>query len=150
MNQAQWMQRVEELLEQIARNTATAGEPVTYGDLGLSSQQKRALNKIGIATMSDLRRADDQRLLSVEGIGEATVQQIREALAASPGKTPEAGPDAPPAPIGTLHLPSQQEAALLKDGYTTVADLQQATDEQLLAVDGVGKRTLEYIRGRTG
>lgn len=80
MNQAQWMQRVEELLEQIARNTAPDGEVVSFADLGLTDQQARTLQKAGFATIADLRNASDDALQRVSGIGEKTVAQIREAL----------------------------------------------------------------------
>lgn len=59
-------------------------------------------------------------------------------------------PQPPPAPIESLGLPSQQEAALVESGYTTVDQLAAASDDELAAVDGVGKRTIEFIRGRAG
>jgi DNA-directed RNA polymerase alpha subunit len=75
------MRRVEELLEEIARNTATESKPVSFADLGLADPQVRALQKGGFATMADLRNASDEDLLAVTGVGQKTVDQIREALA---------------------------------------------------------------------
>lgn len=37
---------------------------------------------------------------------------------------------------------------LLEAGYRTDKDVQQASDEELRAIDGIGKKTLEEIRER--
>lgn len=43
-------------------------------------------------------------------------------------------------------LPERVEDVLLKSGYRTIDALQSASDEELLALDGVGPATLRKIR----
>ena len=62
----------------------------------------------------------------------------------------QSDPEPQPILIQTLGLPSQQEDALIDAGYEFVHQLRDASDDELLAVDGVGKRTVDFIRGRTG
>lgn len=63
-------------------------------------------------------------------------------------EAPEQEPE--PVPIEALGLPSQPEAALIEAGYKTVDDLREASDKELAAIEGVGSRTIAYIRERVG
>lgn len=84
--------------------------------------------------MDDLKRHIDDRFDALEE---------KLAQSAKPVKQEQS-----PQSIESLGLPTQQEAALVTAGYTTVAALAAASDEELNAVEGVGKRTVEFIRGR--
>lgn len=75
---------------------------------------------------------------------------LEEKLAEPVEQTTQPTPQIEGQSILDLGLPSQQETALLQAGYRTVESLAAATDDELRAVDGVGKRTVEFIRGRTG
>lgn len=49
----------------------------------------------------------------------------------------------------TLELPAAAGKALAEAGYVTAADLRAASDDELLAVKGVGSKTVELIRNLT-
>lgn len=60
-------------------------------------------------------------------------------------------PDAPDAPAGDDghtwdFLTEAQFAALLEAGYKTAMDVEKASDEELLAVPGIGKTAVKRIR----
>lgn len=89
--------------------------------------------------MDDLKQHIDARFDEIERLLKENPSRFIE--------YPEA-PDTQPVPIESLGLPTQQEAALMTAGYTTVSALVAASDDELTAVEGVGKRTVEFIRGR--
>jgi len=87
----------------------------------------------------------DARLSEGDIFLQTVIGEIRVEISALPASTPvviEAQPE-------TLHIagvPSNTLAALVKAGYTTLAKVYNASDEDLLAVDGVGQAMLKRIR----
>ena len=68
----------------------------------------------------------------------------------TPG-APEADQPTPAVPAGTvgdLHLNARAVSALAKNGITTVAELAAKTDEELLAIDGIGRASVDEIKAR--
>lgn len=52
----------------------------------------------------------------------------------------------PPAEIAGSSLPGRVKNALIKAGYTKLSEVQKVSDEELLAIKGLGKKAVEEIR----
>lgn len=92
------------------------------------------LRDAGYETKDEIETTRDEDLLAIDGIGPETVASIREE---APYREPS---------VSELGLAKGTADALATAGYQTRADLQAATDYELLAVDTVGPATLTEIR----
>lgn len=68
--------------------------------------------------------------------------------AAEPDAAPGDGAADEALPIDVLNLSTRAWSSLRKDGVQTLGDLTRRTDQQLLAIDGVGPASLADIRGK--
>jgi len=59
-----------------------------------------------------------------------------------------AGADASEAALDELHLSARAVASLHKEDITTVGQLASKTDDELLAIDGIGKASVDEIRAK--
>ena len=55
-----------------------------------------------------------------------------------------------PGPLAGLELPEKATKALVKAGFDSPEKVQAASDEELLAVSGIGEATLAHLREARG
>jgi carbon monoxide dehydrogenase subunit G len=86
-------------------------------------------------------------MLAAEPAGEADITEEEEIpggnVVALPGSTPDEA-----LPIDVLNLSSRAWSSLRQDGIQTLGDLTRRTDQQLLAIDGVGPASLTDIKAK--
>lgn len=110
----------------------------------MNAIEKSELVRLACATkdldpvlVTGVRLTDTDVFLMTEIFGEVRVE--RSALPVLPVHAEQ--------PTFTLSgVPSNTLAALVEAGYTTLTTMFQASDEELLAVDGVGQAMLKRIR----
>lgn len=89
------------------------------------------------------------------GIVDQTPQRTAQQTVVSPAAQPSTTASAPASPApstpGSTTLPNgfPARAALIKSGFDTTEKVKAASDEQLIAVDGVGEANLVKIREAT-
>ena len=110
----------------------------------LKSEQIRAVEQLHADRTAERNRAEAARMAT-----EAQSNPIANALMAvlRPGSSPSLSP-ALPQRTATLADTVGQEYAdkLAQAGYGDLDAVAQASDEQLLAVEGIGPKTLEKLR----
>lgn len=105
---------------------------------------------------ADLARGNPEQEAAVaEGLRAqlAELQAQLERLQAGGRGTQASGSpaqDAPPSGLGLTSVSRATEAALAEAGFASREALQAASDEQLLAVDGIGEATLKKLREELG
>lgn len=79
-------------------------------------------------------------------ISEGTLEVVEKPGAAEPRHASLPPADGPSNGGGTPAVTQAQRAALASAGFETAEQIRAATDEQLLAVDGIGPGTLARLR----
>lgn len=127
---------------------------------GLNDHQRFLLADAGYTSPDDLRAASDDELLALPFIDARRLRAVRQSIAAMEVKWPpadeqavEADVEAPPA--GEVAPPTHQFTVALSDatvaalhalGKAPMTDLYRMSNEDLLAVEGIGPATLRAIR----
>lgn len=125
-----------------------------------------ALPRAGITTLEQVTEMTDEQLLRLDGVGQGTVDALRAAtVGAAAPPTPSVTPsveepptleDMDPGDLARLRhcyeladadlaLSGATIGALARAGYGLV-ELRRATDDELLAVPGVGRATVARLR----
>lgn len=143
--------------------------------LAVSEAIARRLVHAGYATVGELNRASDGELLAIRGFGALGLQKVREAITAvhaedeklnpdsggrmlgkqlssltapngtGPGRTNRASSDFD-APLSALDLKDPLVRALRGGGFSTVGELNRASDDQLLSIRNFGVAKLRAVR----
>jgi hypothetical protein len=119
--------------------------PITPAVLERLDAATAAIREVGDAEIADDAAAElEPDAASEAGPGE--VVELREPATGTAGASTE--PPAPPAAAGPP-VSEAQRAALAAAGFETGEQIRNATDDQLLAVDGIGPATVEKLREAT-
>lgn len=134
-----------EVADSLGTETVAGVEPALRAVLArLSYRARLALPRAGIRTLEQLSSKTDEELLEVPGVGQGTLQTIRATT--GPGPDPEREID-PELTVGDLYYASVRTFnALLRAGVTDVASLARMTEEEVLALPGIGEQGLDEIR----
>jgi DNA-directed RNA polymerase subunit alpha len=139
--------------------------PVT--DFELSVRSRNCLQKMKIETLGDLIQKTEIELLSYKNFGETSLQEIKailaskslrlgmkieEALSYTPGEEEEIPPPPPPVDdkllqsIDTLELSVRSRRCMERLGLTTIGQLLEKTEAELLAAPNFGQTSLNEVR----
>jgi DNA-directed RNA polymerase alpha subunit len=134
-----------EVIADIAEHLAEKYASVPAG--GLDKDVTELLAEAGYDGPEAIRKAPDEELLAIKGIGSAKLQEIRETT----------GPHAPveeesqeesdnPPPVLAAALGRDLVELLHNAGYVDIAAVREASDDELLSIKGVGPARLTEIR----
>ena len=155
----------EDQARRIAKHNAVLDIPVT--DFELSVRARNCLRKMNIRSLGDLVNTTEAELLGYKNFGETSLREIKEMLtakglhlgqgqeeeagliaAASTGAAP-AGNDAVLAtPLDRLEFSIRSRTAMEGLGITTLGELSQRTEAELLACKNFGQSSLNEVRQR--
>lgn len=108
----------------------------TIGDFPyIGGPAANALEAEGITTMKQLAAFSEAELLQIHGVGAKAIHILREAMA-------ERGMTFNNFPM--VAAPAQR--ALASAGYTSLTQLTQVREADLLALHGMGKKALDQLR----
>jgi carbon monoxide dehydrogenase subunit G len=114
------------------------GKPAQFG--------RGVMNEVG-AKLIGIFADNLAAMLAAESAGEADITEEEEIpggnVVALAGSTPDEA-----LPIDVLNLSSRAWSSLRHDGIQTLGDLTRRTDQQLLAIDGVGPASLTDIKAK--
>jgi DNA-directed RNA polymerase subunit alpha len=142
--------------------------PIT--DFELSVRSRNCLAKMNIRTLGDLVVKSEEELLSYKNFGETSLQEIKDMLSskglllgsehpkepAEPVPAPAAAEPEAQAPGGDLLSMSPNELQLSvrcrkcleRLNITTIGELAQVTEDELLSVRNFGRTSLEEIKSK--
>jgi len=122
----------------------------------LSSRSRSALDHKDIKTLGGLAKLTREDLLNEKNFGDTSLEEIEQLLARydlelGEGAGPDAGPDAAlleklSTPVETLELSTRCRKCMEKLGVTTVGELAQLSEEDLLAVPNFGSTSLNEVK----
>ena len=155
----------EDQAKRVARRNAVLDIPVT--DFELSVRARNCLKKMNIRTLGDLVRTTEPELLGYKNFGETSLKEIKDMLAAKGlhlGQALEEGSElaigflpTPSADHGVLATPVEHvdfsvrsRRALESLGITTLGELVQRTEAELLACKNFGQTSLNEVRQKLG
>lgn len=155
----------EDQAKRIAKRNALLDIPVT--DFELSVRARNCLKKMNIRTLGDLVRTTEADLLGYKNFGETSLKEIKDMLAAKNlrlGQALEEGSEfgdllAPPVsrarqegvlatPLEQVELSVRARKALDSLRVTTLGELSQKTEAELLACRNFGQTSLNEVRQR--
>jgi len=155
----------EDRAKRIAKRNALLDIPVT--DFELSVRARNCLKKMNIRTLGDLVRTTEAELLAYKNFGETSLKEIKDMLAAKNlrlGQAREEGSEfgdlAPElaarrrdegvlaTPLDQIELSVRSRKALESLKVTTLGELSQRTEAELLACRNFGQTSLNEIRQR--
>ena len=114
------------------------GKPAQFG--------RGVMNEVG-AKLIGIFADNLAAMLAAESAGEADITEEEEIpggnVVALAGSTPDAA-----LPIDVLNLSTRAWSSLRHDGIQTLGDLTRRTEQQLLAIDGVGPASLTDIKAK--
>jgi len=114
------------------------GKPAQFG--------RGVMNEVG-AKLIGIFADNLAAMLAAESVGEADITEEEEIpggnVVALAGSTPDEA-----LPIDVLNLSTRAWSSLRHDGIQTLGDLTRRTDQQLLAIDGVGPASLTDIKAK--
>jgi hypothetical protein len=137
----------------IDRNDPSLNSPIS--DFSLSVRGRKALDSMGIRTLGDLTSITAEQLLAIKGVGETTLNEIRDMLASKELKLADfwdvSGPRSDREavllrPIADLKLSLRARKAMISLGMNTLGELVQCTPSDLLEIRNFGERTLSEVR----
>ncbi|RJT02651.1 50S ribosomal protein L32e [Halococcus sp. IIIV-5B] len=136
-----------------------AAEELTEVD-GVGEEKAEALVDAGYETVADLEDADQDDLAAVEGIGDALAARIKadvddldvdeDADDESADAEDEASEETPDDLADVSGVGEEKADALRAAGFETVADLREAEQSDLTAVEGVGNALAARIKADVG
>ncbi len=85
---------------------------------------------------------------AANGAGPRPAAGATSAGAAGAGAVAEAGKRAADAPIDDLKLPARATSSLRKDGIATISQLATRSEDELLAIDGIGPASVDDIKAK--
>lgn len=135
-------------------------------DFEFSVRARNCLQRVGVQTLGDLCRMTEDELLSSPNFGEGSLQEIKEILQARglrigeareevpvPAGVPSPAGAAGPAdqtilttPIAELNLSMRSRKCMERLGITTIGQLVERSEEELLASRNFGRTSLTEIR----
>lgn len=117
-------------------------EPIEFEAIeGIGPDTAESLQRSGISVVSDVEKFSDDDILSVDGMGEKNLERLKQHV----GLNDE--PDPVEVDLGDVPgIGSIVADRLRDDGYGTDVAISNATDEEILAVDGMGQKNLEKLR----
>ncbi|MBS3734448.1 MAG: tetratricopeptide repeat protein [Phycisphaerae bacterium] len=156
----------EDQARRLARRNAVLDIPVT--DFELSVRARNCLKKMNIHTLGDLIRTTESELLGYKNFGETSLTEIKDMLAAKglhlgqaledDSEYADLGPRSPEIPlkddgllskpIEDLNLSIRAARALETLGVTSLGELVQKSEAELLACKNFGQTSLNEIRER--
>lgn len=161
----------EQLMVDSQKRNAVLDIPVT--DFELSVRSRNCLKKMNIHTLGDLLRASEAELLSYKNFGETSLKEIKVMLdqkglslgqlalernqslpasltlssgAAPVGKSAEGASGSPDRPVSDLELSVRARKCIQLLGITTVAELVERSEAELLASRNFGLASLDEIK----
>jgi DNA-directed RNA polymerase subunit alpha len=126
----------------------------------LSSRSRGALDRKDIKTLGGLAKLTREELLNEKNFGDTSLEEIEQLLARydlelgeGAGASADAGPDAAlleklSTPVETLELSTRCRKCMEKLGVTTVGELAQLSEEDLLAVPNFGSTSLNEVKAK--
>lgn len=153
----------EEKAKQRDKRLQVLNTPVT--DFELSVRSRNCLNKMHIRTLGDLVKKTEQSLLNFKNFGETSLREIKGMLKQKGlhlGMLLEIEGDFPALPmadeaadetavsttIAQLELNTRAKKAMENLGVTTVGDLAEKTEQELLACKNFGQTSLDEIKSK--
>lgn len=157
----------EDQMQDAERRNAVLDIPVT--DFELSVRSRNCLKKMNIHTLGDLLRTTEMELLSYKNFGETSLKEIKAMLSqkglvlgqlshekrASASSASLAMPAAPSKPINpevhskpvaSLQLSVRSRKCLQSLGITTLGDLANRTEAELMSARNFGQTSLDEIK----
>lgn len=140
--------------------------PVT--DFELSVRSRNCLQKMGVQTLGDLCRFNEQELLSSKNFGETSLVEIREMLNSKGLKLGQYAPDKRAVdvfqseslspdeqamlarPISDLGLSVRARKCMIRLGISTISELLRRTGDDLLDCKNFGVTSLNEVREKLG
>lgn len=116
-NLAAMLAGADEPTSAVAGEAAPKAEEATLETLSLSPRALASLRKVGITTLSQLTAKTDDEVLAIDGIGPASVDEIKTKLTerglalGQPVAAPAAGKAPAPAPVAAAASPAANGAA---------------------------------------
>jgi len=161
----------ESMAKRAERRSRLLDTPIS--EFELSVRARNCLKKMNIQTLGDLVKLSEQELLSYKNFGETSLNEIKALLARRGlrlGQSPEEidallqgqapappppRPDLPPGteailnkPVSELELSVRARRCLQRLSISTIGDLIQHTEAELLATRNFGVTSLNEIKGR--
>lgn len=132
----------------VSESTIGSDTPITV--LGLPTRLTKALLREGYGTVELAAGLSDEELLAMRGVGLLAVEDFRAALKKGLGHEPTSptvirDPDGQ-TPITSLGLPNRLTNALIREGYDTVELAAELTDDDILAMRGLGLTSVRDFR----
>jgi DNA-directed RNA polymerase subunit alpha len=144
------------------RRSAILDMPLS--DFELSVRSRNCLRQMNLRTLGDLLRTTEAELLSYKNFGETSLSEIKSLLSARglrlgqslvPAELPALRPSVSPAAdvpphlnrsVAELELSVRSRKALQRLGVTTIAELSQRSEAELLAIKNFGETSLTEIK----
>lgn len=151
----------EQTQKERERHCAVLDMPIS--DFELSVRSRNCLRQMNLRTLGDLLKTTETELLAYKNFGETSLHEIKAVLAQKdlrlgqglqPAEPPLflAAPEEPGEtsahlnrPIGELELSVRSRKALQRLGVSTLGELAERTEAELMAVDNFGQTSLEEI-----
>ena len=141
---------------------------IAITDFELSVRARNCLQSMGINTLGDLLRINEEQLLAYKNFGETSLDEIKQLLT-SKGlrlgqaleeerkarqqeilKQVQGDPAILVKPVGELQLSVRARKALQRLNIQTIGELAARTESELLGVKNFGQTSLNEIRQRLG
>lgn len=145
------------------KRSALLDTPIT--DFELSVRSRNCLRQMNIRTLGDLLRTGEAELLSYKNFGETSLNEIKALLAQrglrlGQSLTPVEAPVAPTEPaaapadvsvharrsVSELELSVRSRKALMRLGVTTLGELAQRSEAELMSIKNFGQTSLTEIK----
>ncbi len=159
----------EDQMQDVERRNAVLDIPVT--DFELSVRSRNCLKKMNIHTLGDLLRTTETELLSYKNFGETSLKEIKAMLTQkglmlgqlAHEKRPSMGassaaamasaapmrpinPEVTTKPVASLQLSVRSRKCLQSLGISTLADLANRTEAELMSARNFGQTSLDEIK----
>jgi len=121
------------------------GRPAQFGR-GVMNEVGGKLLGIFASNLATLLAQQEEAATNGQPASAAATEQA-EAAAAEPAMPPSAAPAAD-ASIDELKLAARATSSLRRDGITTIGQLATKTEDELLAIDGIGPASAQEIKSR--
>lgn len=144
------------------RRSAILDMPLS--DFELSVRSRNCLRQMNLRTLGDLLRTTEAELLSYKNFGETSLAEIKALLSSRglrlgqsivPAELPPLRPSVPAAAdipphlsrsVAEMELSVRSRKALQRLGVTTIAELAQRSEPELLAIKNFGQTSLVEIK----
>ncbi len=151
-------------LKETETRNAVLDIPVT--DFELSVRSRNCLKKMNINTLGDLLRTTEGELLAYKNFGETSLREIKAMLAQKglslgqyahekrpiaaeePAEAYQGDPELLSRPVSVLQLSVRSRKCLQRLGISTLGELVQRTENELLGSRNFGQTSLAEIKGR--